>query len=425
MNYTNVEPFVRDPTDPTAAIDGPAHLNTDDRGRFNGSQSTDNVGIASYSWTVDGTEAGNGTVFKPIFTESGTHEVGLTVADERGNTATVNHSIVVHEAPSKDGVTVTPGNNSRVNMTVAAGRNSDRVRIADAYGRLLGDDSVMLRSLTVTLPTNETATVNISATDTDPSFETATGRTALATYAVAHGNQTVDDPTFRFSVSRSRLTRAGVSYADIGLYRDDGNWTELETGIVRATKSMVVYEATAPGLSTFVVGTTAEGSESYDASNSGASIRVAEASLVTESVALGEYAVVNATLVNEGDVDGTYLAGLSIGPRVVLTRPVTVPADESRQVQFVTRATRSGTVAVNGTIAGSLSVAGATSTNDGTGPSDGTDGANTTDGGGGLPIPNPLVLWPRGIVGAVLTSVISVTVVTYGVLKALAIYLGY
>jgi len=56
----------------------------------------------------------------------------------------------------------------------------------------------------------------------------------------------------------------------------------------------------------------------------------------------------------------------------------------------------------------------------------GNESEDGGDGGGfDVPIPNPLALWPDGLVGTILTGVIGLLVGTYGVLKALALYLGY
>ena len=439
VNYSRDRTFVRDASTPTANLRGPGHLETGDLGRFNGSASTDNVGIARYEWTVDGADAGNGSVFEHAFDEPGTHEVGLTVADDRGNQATANWSVVVHEAPSKEGVTVTTTNGSGRIFVAGTDRTNERVRVTDDYGRLAGDDDVTVRSVTITLPTNESRRLNVSGNATAPSFTDATGNEALTVVSIDHGNQRVEDPTFRFSVSASRLSRAGISYSDVTLYRHDGNWNELPTDVVRATKSSVVYEATAPGLSTFVVGASGAekgwdaSSDGTDGASDGAKIRVREATLVDESVAFGEYAVGEATLVDEGDESATFVAGLTVGPDVVLTRPVTIAAGGRQEIQFATRATRNGTVAVNGSIAGDLTVTGLNAT---TAERTATEAAgNGSDGGGvsdigasgdvDIPIPNPLALWPDGLVGAVLTGVIGIVVGTYAVLKALAIYLGY
>ncbi|SFS01383.1 PGF-pre-PGF domain-containing protein [Halomicrobium zhouii] len=440
VNLTTAETFVRDATAPTTEIDGPSHVEAGDRARFDGSASTDNVGVVDYEWTVDGETLANGSGFEHAFDEPGTHRVGLTVADEGGNADTANWSVTVHDAPSKRGVGVTATNDSaRRLVVVSSNRTEERVRITDEYGRLVGDDDVTVRSLRVTLPTDETLRLNVCGNATAPGFEDGTGREALTVVSIDHGNETVRDPTFRFSVSASRLSRAGISYSDVALYRDDGNWTELPTEVVRATKSTVVYEAESPGLSTFVVG--ASGAErDWEASDGGdgGDIRVADARLVRDSVPLGEYVVVEVTLANDGIERGSFLAGLSVGSRVVDTRRVTVDAGETRSVSFATRAVSNGTVSVNGTVAGDLRVVtrdetpteesgGGLLSNDGNDTGEEANGSENSGDGGGfdVPIPNPLALWPDGLVGTVLTGIVGLVVGTYGVLKALAIYLGY
>jgi hypothetical protein len=451
VNLTTTETFVRDATDPTGKIDGPNHVEAGDYGRFNGSASTDNVGVVYYEWTVDGETVGNGSTFEYAFAEPGTHQVGLTVADEGGNEDAANWSVTVHDAPSKRGVTVAKTNDSdRRVVAVNSNRTEERVRIADEYGRLAGDDDVTVRSLQVTLPTNETLRLNVSGNATAPGFESTTAREALTAVAIEHGNQSVADPTFRFSVSASRLSRAGISYSDVALYRDDGNWTELPTEVVRATKSTVVYEAESPGLSTFVVGASgaqrdwesaSDGASVNSDGGNGGDVRVADASLVRDSVPLGEYLVVEVTLANDGTERGSFLAGLAVGSQVVDTRQVTVDGGERRSVSFATRAVSDGTVSVNGTVAGDLRVVEGTETPTATAESGGglfsngdendtSEGGNESeDGGDGggfdVPIPNPLALWPDGLVGTILTGVIGLLVGTYGVLKALALYLGY
>jgi len=268
VNLTTTETFVRDATDPTGKIDGPNHVEAGDYGRFNGSASTDNVGVVYYRWTVDGETVGNGSTFEYAFAEPGTHQVGLTVADEGGNEDAANWSVTVHDAPSKRGVTVAKTNDSdRRVVAVNSNRTEERVRIADEYGRLAGDDDVTVRSLQVALPDERDASPERVGQRHGARLRVHDGTRG------AHGRRHrarqpgVADPTFRFSVSASRLSRAGISLSDVALYRDDGNWTELPTEVVRATKSTVVYEAESPGLSTFVVGASgasATGSQASD-----------------------------------------------------------------------------------------------------------------------------------------------------------------
>lgn len=446
VNYSRDRTFVRDASTPTAALSGPKHLESEDVGRFDGSDSTDNVGVVGYEWRVDGEpvdgeqDGGSASTLAYAFDEPGTHEVGLTVADDGGNEGTANWSVVVHEATSKRGVTVTTTNATGRQFDVGTDRVNERVRIADRYGRLAGGDDVTLRSLLVTLPTNQTLRLNVSGNGTVSSFESTTGSDALTAATIAHGNQSVEDPTFRFSVSAARLSQAGISYSDVALYRDDGNWTELPTEVVRATKSTVVYEAASPGLSTFVVGASgAEGDwESADKEatptddaegedGSDADVSVTGAALVSESVEFGQYAVVEATLANEGDGDGTFVAGVAVGPDVVDARPVAVASGETRQISFAIRAVSNGTVTVNGTIAGELRVVDGPETPTGQAPDGEQSNSSDEEGDDGfeIPIPNPLTLWPDGLAGTILTGVIGFVVVGYGLLKGMALYLGY
>ncbi len=440
VNYSRSVTFVRDASDPTAAFTVPDGRNVDDLARFDGSASTDNVGVEAYNWTVDGDVVGDGSVLEYAFDEPGTHEVALTVADARGNRATTNRSVVVHDAPSKRGVTVERFDERTVRATVSTDRPGERVRVADAYGRLVTDGEVTLRSLLVAGPTNETLAFDVAGNRPAPSFASATGETALAAFDVTRGNGTVERPRFRFSVPAAALSRAGVAYSDVSLYRDDGNWTELDTRVVRATKSTVVYEAPSPGLSTFVVGASGDGSLASDGfGDRDVDVRVTDATLASDSVAFGEYAVVEATIVNEDDVDGSSVVGVTVGPEVRETRRVTLDTGETTSVRFALRAVRNGTVAVNGTVAGDLTITGGDAAGTRSAGSESESGSETTgeggtsdeaaggndSGSGGFSIPNPLALWPDGFVGAVLTGVVSVVAVTYAILKSLAIYLGY
>jgi hypothetical protein len=113
-----------------------------------------------------------------------------------------------------------------------------------------------------------------------------------------------------------------------------------------------------------------------------------------------------------------------------------VPADENRTLQFATRVDRTTGFAVDGTVAGVVTVEPAderppttnetpsTAAGDAATVTDrpGTTATGETDGGG---LPNPLALWPGGIVGTAIAGLLGLVAVTYGVLKALAVYLGY
>ena len=92
--------IVRDVTGPVADAGGDREV---DQGRavtLDGSGSTDNVGIDTYTWTFDdggGTETLTGRVSQFAFQEPGDYTVTLTVADAAGNSGTDSFSLHVRD----------------------------------------------------------------------------------------------------------------------------------------------------------------------------------------------------------------------------------------------------------------------------------------------------------------------------------------
>ena len=134
--------------------------------------------------------------------------------------------------------------------------------------------------------------------------------------------------------------------------------------------------------------------------------------MIITSIA-GERTVDTVELENRGTASGDHRVVVSLNRSVLATRTVTVPAGETRTTEFARSVPENAT--------GDLTV-------------DGRRVGNVTAAGGGgfslpsLPsvgIPNPLSLWPDGIVGTVLGGLLGVAIGLYSVLKALAIYLGY
>ncbi|MFC7027721.1 hypothetical protein ACFQH8_09950 [Halomicroarcula sp. GCM10025710] len=204
----------------------------------------------------------------------------------------------------------------------------------------------------------------------------------------------------------------------------------LETAVVSQSGSRIVYQASAPGLSTFVVGSGATAAltddEPESTGTSGAeptptqtqsdagepAIVVTNVTVSPEEPTAGDQAVVTVDLANRGTATGDYRVAVVLNGSLLTSRTVTVPAGATRSTEFARSVPEGGT----------LSVAG-------------QDVATVSGSGGGLSLPavslpalglpNPLSLWPSGLVGTVLSAVVGLVVVVYGVLKALAIYLGY
>ena len=69
----------------------------------------------------------------------------------------------------------------------------------------------------------------------------------------------IDSVTFEFSVSRDRLSEAGLEPGEVSLYRyNGGEYTELDASIDSEGDDRVTYTAETPGLSVFAIGAASE-----------------------------------------------------------------------------------------------------------------------------------------------------------------------
>lgn len=428
---------VVDRTPPNARIAGPASASAGTPVTFDGTGSTDEFGVEGYNWSVDGNATGTGETFEHTFHTPGYHEVTLSARDGRGNVDTTSSLLMVESETTTEDVEVSARNASAATATVGPNRSVGRVELS-ADGGLVATDDVRLESLVVDVPVNTSENLSFTATPNASEWFSGTDATALAGFDVGHEDD-LSTATFRFSVNRTALANASVDPEDVTLYREVDGGRAVYTAIVDESDGRVTYEATAAGLSRFVVGgaggetTTDDGDgQSGDAETGtndadgddgepdgddvvvetgSSSIRVANSTLLTESLDAGDRLLVRATARNDGNATGTSVVGLVVNNSVVTTTPVTVPAGENRTVTFAEPVDEGGTVVVNGTIAGTLSVSG-------------TNGSVAASGGG-LSIPNPLALWPGGFFGRALGAIFWFTVILYAVLKGLAIYLGY
>lgn len=461
VGYNARREYLTDRTPPTASIDGPTDVTTGDTHTF-ASGASDNVGVESVTWRLGNDTTRTGKSVSYAFAEPGNRTLAVTVADGRNHTATARHNVTVVAGASKDGVSVTPVAANRTNATVSANRTANRVRIADAGGRLAGVDGITLESVTATPPANESLALQVSVASEARAFTTATDRRSVGSFTLDHPDDgTAANVTFAFAVERSQLRAVGLAPGDVSLYRHDGNWTELPTTVRWRGTDTVRFRAESPGLSTFAIGasgsfagddtetdgsgtnatagdseTATDGSSAETTDAASGSVVVASARVADTSVTAGEYAVVEATVVNRGAETATGTVPLSANGSVRAERSVTVPADENRTLQFATRVDRTTEFAVDGTVAGVVTVEPAderppttnetpsTAAGDAATVTDrpGTTATGETDGGG---LPNPLALWPGGIVGTAIAGLLGLVAVTYGVLKALAVYLGY
>lgn len=479
ISYNARRDYLVDTTLPTADIDGPTFVTAGDSHTFD-SGASDNVGVESVRWSVGNDTTLAGQSITHTFTEPGNATLTATVTDGRGRNVTVTHPVTVVRGGSTDGVDVTPVSSNRTNATVSGDRATQRVRIADPRGELVSNDGVTIESLRATPPAGEALRLSLALNRSARAFTTATGRPSITSFTVTHPvRDTAANVTVAFAIDRYRLQSSGLSPDSVSLYRLNGTWAELPTRVRYNGTDRVHFAADSPGLSAFAIGAgdrtdasgndTSEesaGNETTEADETGSnettddgtdtstadspSLVVTNATLVAGPESTGGYAIVTATVANTGGQTGSRTLTLTVNDTTVESRPVTVPSGENRTVQFATRTDESGPVAVGevtaGTVGNGTTTAGETPEATPTGnatvtatPSAETPNVTTTagtadtaastatnatqQGGGGLP--NPLSLLPGGLVGTLIGAVVGLVTVTYGVLKALAIYLGY
>ncbi|MFC7250019.1 PKD domain-containing protein [Halomicroarcula sp. GCM10025324] len=420
--------FRYDDSAPTVTVEGPTNATVGEPVTVT-ANATDDQSIESYRWHIDGGTILPSESVTVAFASPGTHEISVEVTDQFGNTAAETHRILVTGTGIDGTVEVTRRSDRRAVANVTGSGTTQRVTRAN--GSLVAGSNASLERIRATFTTNETVRLDLSADDrTPPSFATATGGVGLTRFDVEHGNATAEAVTFTFAVSRAALNRTGTDPDAVTLYRDEGGWVPLETAVVSQSGSRIVYQASAPGLSTFVVGSGATAAltddEPESTGTSGAeptptqtqsdagepAIVVTNVTVSPEEPTAGDQAVVTVDLANRGTATGDYRVAVVLNGSLLTSRTVTVPAGATRSTEFARSVPEGGT----------LSVAG-------------QDVATVSGSGGGLSLPavslpalglpNPLSLWPSGLVGTVLSAVVGLVVVVYGVLKALAIYLGY
>ena len=447
-SFSRQQTFLYDGTGPNVTVTGPRNATVGEPVAFSAAETTDGQGVESIQWQVGDDTILSGENITVAFASPGSHEVAVTATDPFGNTETVTRVVSVTGNGTVGNVTVQQPNATVASVSVN-GTGQSQV-IQPQVGALTSGPNGTLERLTASFPSNESATLTIRSRQPPPSFATATGHTGISRFALDNGAVPTADVLVRFTVNRDTLAAVDAEPGAVTLFRNSNGWTPLPTEVADRTESHIVYRATSPSLSTFVVGvervtaadadsetaTTNETATSEAAANGTSTsesettetstpepetqtetarepdIVVTNATAAPSTLSPGDRTVITVDLENRGTVSGDHNVIVALNTSILTTRTVTVPAGETRTTEFARSVPENRT--------GELTV-------------DGQRVGNVTGDSGGLPIPalpsigvpNPLSLWPDGIVGTVLGGLLGVAVGLYGVLKALAIYLGY
>ena len=447
-SFSRQRTFLYDGTGPNVTVAGPDNATVGESVTFSAAGTTDDQGVESIQWQVGDNTILTGENITVAFASPGSHEVTVTAADPLGNTETVTSVVSVTGNGTAGNVTVQQPNATVANVSVNGTGQPQRVQ--PQVGPLISGPNGTLTRFSASFLPNESATFTVRSRQPPPSFATATAHTGISQFALDNGTVPTEDVLVRFTVNRDTLAAVNAEPGAVTLFRNSNRWTPLPTEVAGRTESHIVYRATSPRLSTFVVGVerataadvavetaaTNETATSEAATNGTATsesettetstpepetqtetsgepdIVVTNATAVPSTLGPGERTVITAELENRGTASGDHNVIVALNTSILTTRTVTVPAGETRTTEFARSvpANRTGELTVDGQRVG-----------------------NVTGDSGGLPIPalpsvgvpNPLSLWPDGIVGTVLGGLLGVAVGLYGVLKALAIYLGY
>ncbi|EMA01858.1 PGF-pre-PGF domain-containing protein [Haloarcula vallismortis] len=431
-SFGRQQTFLYDDSAPNVTVTGPENATVGESVTFSTAETTDDQGVDSVRWQVGSDTILTGENITVAFASPGSHEVTVTAADPLGNTETVTRVVSVTGNGTAGNVTVRQPNATTANVSVNGSGQAQRIQ--SPAGALVTGQNGTLERLAVSFPRNESAALVIHARQPTSAFATATGHTSISRFDVDHGSVPAEDATFTFTVDRDALATVGAEPDAVTLFRSGDRWMPLSTEIASRSESHIVYRATSPGLSTFVVGveqtpatdvnaeaatndseTSAAESETTETPTEEPGqpdIVVTNATAVPSTLSPGDQTVITVELENRGSASGDHNVIISLNTSILTTRTVTVPAGETRTTEFARSVPENTT--------GKLTV-------------DGQRVGNVTGDSGGLPIPalpsvgvpNPLSLWPDGIVGTVLGGLLGVAVGLYSVLKALAIYLGY
>lgn len=142
----------------------------------------------------------------------------------------------------------------------------------------------------------------------------------------------VQPSSMQFVLNRSNLQSAGIDASAVRVYhRVNGSWQAAETSVVEERTDQVVYEADTAGASAYAIGKIEP------------AFSITRTSVVSEQAPEGQRVVVEATVANDGSIEGPYDAQMRVDDAVVNQTSVTVPADTEQTVTLSTVVTTPGT----------------------------------------------------------------------------------
>ena len=286
---------VTDETAPTADAGSDQTVDEDTSLTLDGSGSTDNVGITSYTWTFGDGQTAIGQTVTHAYADPGIYTVTLTVTDAAGNTDTDTVTVTVEStggfdpnpAPSPDpepepepdpdpddptdtqNQTADPTQSTvwdnettiRNQVTVPANVTVTRAEQVPIRGsdntsepvRATFAQNASVSSIQFPAETNGTVTV-VEFDQQRPAYDDTPGRAVRQFQITGSPDVTNATATIRTHIAESELQPTGIDQSDVRLaHRTDGSWQILNTTVIRETNGTLVLEATTERLSPFAL----------------------------------------------------------------------------------------------------------------------------------------------------------------------------
>jgi PGF-CTERM protein len=299
--------------------------------------------------SVDDRNGGNGG-------NSGTGGGGADNGGEAGSEQPPEEPEPPQSEPTDTGDVIS----STVNLTVQASQVAtvNLTDDTDQDGNGVADSNtnrtVTFDGLDIEASQDVDISLSISSSDQPPAADAPAltlqdGTEAVGYIRVDHAvpDEAIGNVTFRFRVSKAKLTERGGDASNVVLYRyHNNNWNQLATQQIGETSTHYLMTANSPGLSDFATGLRRPKFE------------IVEAQLTAPSLRVGDAIEVRTEIKNVGGVAGSYLAELRLNGETVDTREVSLPPGGVQTVMFQQTAAEAGqfSVTVNDVAVGELSV---------------------------------------------------------------------
>ncbi|MFC6977163.1 PKD domain-containing protein [Halomicroarcula sp. GCM10025709] len=411
---------------------------------FDARHSSSKNPIANYTWQfADGTTAHGMRVQRSL--SPGTHLVALTVTDNTGQSATETATL---DLPNQSVENITPDQmdnirrvtdpDTRVTQTQDTSETSSRIQVNNPSPgkevRIRPQDSVLAANNNLSIDSMGVVTsryddFSLQVATTDPQVVTdlsdSSDRKIVGGFSVEHDvpESAFQQATLSAGVSTQRIRDLGAAPSDVTVLRQKGNtWEQIPTSPVPSasnTGDMARFRLTSPGFSQFAIAVTNATQESNDTSETSSSrpndnlsvgdrVKVQHATINKTSVVAGSSVLIESTIKNPSDSTAEFVAGLSINNSTTDTKRVEIPAGGQESVMFVYAFDQTGNkvVGINDTTAGKVTV------------------ENQQSRVGKLANSVATVL-PLGILRSILLALVALIIISYAILKSLAIYFGY